>query len=79
MPARDCDLLRCERFASDRGVSISCSARNVTVMLKSDCWNHVVRALAEADVQFGHFPSGKAALEIATPRHLCPMAAPIDF
>ena len=34
LPARDCDLLRCERFASDRGVSISCSARNVTVVLK---------------------------------------------
>ena len=59
--ARDYDLLRCERFALDRGVSISCSTRNVTVVLKSDHWNRDVRPLAEADVQFGHFPSGKAA------------------
>src|SRR3990170_8829944 len=34
--ARDCDLLRCERFVSDRGVSITCSSSNVTVAPKSD-------------------------------------------
>ena len=28
---------------------------------KSDCWTRVIRPLAAFDVQFGHFPSGKAA------------------
>ena len=61
LPTRDCDLLRCERFDSDRGVSISCSASNVTVASKSDRCERVGWPLAGPRVQNGHFPSGKAA------------------
>ena len=78
MSARDCDLLHRKRFASDRGVSISCSARNVTVVLKSDRWNRFIRPLAEADVQFGHFPSGKVAAINSHPARLCPVDASFD-
>ena len=61
LPARDCDLLRCERFASDWGVSITCSSSNVTVAPKSDRCELVGWPLAGPRVQNGHFPSGKAA------------------
>ena len=60
-PARYCDLLRCERFASDRGVSITCSSSNVTVAPKTDRWSCVGWPLAGPRVQNGHFQSGKAA------------------
>src|SRR6266566_3791018 len=60
LPARDCDLLHCERFDSDRGVSISCSASNVTVAPKSDRCERVGWPLAGPRVQNGHFLPGKA-------------------
>ena len=60
LPARDCDVLRCERFVSDRRVSITCSSSNVIVAPKSDHCKHVGWPLVGPCVQNGHFPYGKA-------------------
>ena len=61
LPARDCDLLRCERFFSDRRVSIISSSSSVTVAPKSDCCERVSCPLVGPRVQNVHFPFGKVA------------------
>jgi hypothetical protein len=79
LPARDCDLLCCKRFASDRGVSITWSASNITVARFSDRWSRGVSPLAETHVHFGHFPMGRLRLYIATPHRLLSVAALFDL
>ena len=46
---------------------------------KSDCWTRVIRPLAAFDVQFGHFPSGKAAAINNHPLQHCSLAAPLEI
>ena len=46
---------------------------------KSDRWTRVIRPLAAFDVQFGHFPSGKAAAINNHPLQHCSLAAPLEI